>query len=134
MSIDLWLGIECTVNRVGDHYFDQVSRTGHDLRNDDLDRFASLGIKTIRYPILWERTMPDCKPNWDWPDRQLRRLRELNVRPVIGLIHHGSGPRHTSLVERDFPEKLGAYARAFAERYPWVEDYIPVNEPLTTAR
>jgi dTDP-4-dehydrorhamnose reductase len=134
MSIDIWMGVECTVNRVGDCYFDQISRTGHDVREGDLDRFASLGIKTIRYPILWERTMPDDQPNWDWPDRQLRRLRELNIRPVVGLIHHGSGPRHTSLLDPDFPEKLSAYARAFAERYPWVEDYIPVNEPLTTAR
>src|SRR5665213_74468 len=134
MSMDIWLGIECTVNRIGDRYFDQVSRTGHDRRDDDLDRFASLGIKTIRYPILWERTMPDCKGNWEWADRQLGRLRELNMRPVVGLIHHGSGPRHTSLLDPDFPEKLSAYARAFAERYPWVEDYIPVNEPLTTAR
>src|SRR3712207_6083065 len=32
------------------------------------------------------------------------------------------------------PSKLSAYARAVAERYPWVEDYTPVNEPLTTAR
>jgi dTDP-4-dehydrorhamnose reductase len=29
---------------------------------------------------------------------------------------------------------LAAFARAVAERYPWVEDYTPVNEPLTTAR
>jgi dTDP-4-dehydrorhamnose reductase len=37
-------------------------------------------------------------------------------------------------VEPGFAEGLAAFARAVAERYPWVEDYTPVNEPLTTAR
>ncbi len=32
------------------------------------------------------------------------------------------------------PRSSARYARAVAERYPWVEDYTPVNEPLTTAR
>src|SRR3712207_7520391 len=27
-----------------------------------------------------------------------------------------------------------SYAGAVARRYPWVSDYTPVNEPLTTAR
>src|SRR5436190_9287700 len=53
---------------------------------------------------------------------------------IVGLVHHGSGPRHTSLVDDAFPEKLAEYAGRVAERYPWVEDYTPVNEPLTTAR
>jgi dTDP-4-dehydrorhamnose reductase len=29
---------------------------------------------------------------------------------------------------------MSAYAAAVAARYPWVEEYTPVNEPLTTAR
>ena len=45
-----------------------------------------------------------------------------------------SGPRSTSLVDPAFAEGLAAFARAVAERYPWVEDFTPVNEPLTTAR
>jgi dTDP-4-dehydrorhamnose reductase len=56
------------------------------------------------------------------------------VRPIVGLVHHGSGPAHTSLIDPAFPEGLAAYAGAVAARYPWVEDYTPVNEPLTTAR
>src|SRR5205085_1380981 len=83
----------------------------------------------LRYPVLWER-----EPQWEWADERLGRLRELGVRPLVGLVHHGSGPRHTSLLDPAFPEKLAAYARRVAERYPWVEDWTPVNEPLTTAR
>ena len=133
---EIWAGVECTVNRVGDRYFDQLERGGHARRIADLDLLAWLGARAARYPILWERTAPgDLKDaDWTWPDARLGRLRELGIRPVVGLLHHGSGPPHTSLTDPDFPEKLAAYARAVAERYPWVEDYTPVNEPLTTAR
>lgn len=133
---ELWGGVECSVNRVGEEYFDQLERSGHAARPEDLDLFAALGIRALRYPVLWERTAPDENepPDWAWADGRLGRLRELGVRPIVGLLHHGSGPRHTSLVDPAFPEKLAAYARAVASRYTWVEDYTPVNEPLTTAR
>lgn len=135
-SLELWGGIECTVNRVHDRYFDQIERTGHARRLDDLDRFAALGLRVLRYPILWERTAPDdpARADWTWADARMARLRQLGIRPVIGLVHHGSGPRHTSLQDPAFAEGLAAYARAVARRYPWVLDYTPINEPLTTAR
>lgn len=135
-KLELWAGVECTVNRVGDAYHDQLERSGHARRIEDLELLAWLGVRAARYPVLWERTAPGalCDADWRWPDERLHRLRELNIRPVVGLLHHGSGPRHTSLTEPDFPVKLAAYARAVAERYPWVEEYTPVNEPLTTAR
>ena len=133
--LQLWGGIEPTCNRVGDRYFNQIERSGHVQRLDDLDRCAALGIRTLRYPVLWERTMPhaDEPPDWHWPDARLARLRELGVDPIVGLLHHGSGPRHTSLLDPQFPAKLADYAARVAERYPWAERYTPVNEPLTTA-
>jgi len=133
---EVWGGIEGTVNRVGDRYFDQMKRSGHWTRIEDLDTIAALGIKAIRYPVLWEQIAPlgPHRADWTWPDARLARLRELGVRPIVGLVHHGSGPRHTSLVDPAFPFELAQYARAVAERYPWVEDYTPVNEPLTTGR
>nr|MDQ3309476.1 family 1 glycosylhydrolase [Gemmatimonadota bacterium] len=132
----MWAGVECTLNRVGDEYFDQLERNGHAARADDLDRFAELGVRTLRYPVLWERTAPQGpeSADWSWADERLGRLRELGISPIVGFVHHGSGPHHTSLVDPGFPEGLARYARAFAERYPWVERYTPVNEPLTTAR
>ena len=134
--LEVWAGVECTVNRVGDQYFDQIERNGHASRIDDLDLFAQLGVRAIRYPVLWERTAPNGLENadWSWADERLERLRELGIRPIVGLVHHGSGPRHTSLIDPAFPEKLAEFARAVAQRYPWVDSYTPVNEPLTTAR
>lgn len=134
--LELWGGVECTYNRVGDRYFNQLESNGHALRLDDLDRFAGLGIKRIRYPVLWEHTAPEGleKADWSWADERLNYLRKLDIAPIVGLVHHGSGPRDTSLVDPQFPEKLAVYAAAVAKRFPWVECWTPINEPLTTAR
>ncbi len=135
-TLELWGGLEGTVNRVSDQYFSQIEQNGHDRREDDLDRFAALGIRALRYPVLWERVAPNGLADADWtqPDKRLPALQALGVTPIVGLVHHGSGPLHTSLVDPAFPEQLAGYAGAVAQRYPWVEYYTPVNEPLTTAR
>ena len=135
-ALALWAGVEATVNRVGNKYSDQIQRSGHALRITDLDRLASLGIKAVRYPILWERTAPRSlnELDWRWADERLTYLRRLGISPIVGLVHHGSGPPYTNLLDPEFPEKLAQFAAAVAERFPWVEDYTPVNEPLTTAR
>lgn len=136
MPPELWGGVECTVNRIGDTFQDQLVRNGHAARPDDLRRFAALGIRTLRYPILWERTAPAAigQADWRWPDERLALLRELGIRPIVGLVHHGGGPMHTDLTRESFVEGLTSFARAVAERYRWIEDFTPVNEPLTTAR
>ncbi len=135
-ALEIWGGLECTINRVGDIYFNQLERNGHLYRQSDLDLFAELGIRTLRYPVLWEHIAPEGleSADWSWPDERLSGLRERNINPIIGLVHHGSGPRSTSLIDPAFPEKLADYAEAVASRYPWANRYTPVNEPLTTAR
>lgn len=135
-SLELWGGHECTVNRVGDEFFDQTLRAGHQDRIDDLQRFADLGVKALRYPVLWERIAPerDGDRDWRWTDVRLTRIRELGMRPIAGLLHHGSGPRYTSLLDPGFAAAFAAFARAAAERYDWICDWTPINEPLTTAR
>lgn len=134
-ALELWGGHECTVNRVGCLFFDQTFRSGHQHRIEDLERFAALGLKALRYPVLWERVAPHA-PNrfdWAWTDARLRRIRELGMRPIAGLLHHGAGPRYTSLVDPIFPSLFARYAREAAERYPWIDDWTPINEPLATA-
>jgi dTDP-4-dehydrorhamnose reductase len=137
LLLELWGGVECTVNRVHDQFVSQLDQNGHHqhaLR--DFERFKSLGIKAFRVPVLWERVAPDGleSADWHWSDAALDKLRELEINPIVGLLHHGSGPISTNLLDPEFPKKLAVYARAVAERYPWVLDWTPVNEPLTTAR
>ena len=35
LPLEMWAGVECTVNRVGDVYFDQLDASGHANRRDD---------------------------------------------------------------------------------------------------
>ncbi|HYF22284.1 MAG TPA: family 1 glycosylhydrolase [Caulobacteraceae bacterium] len=135
-TLELWGGVECTVNRVGDQWFDQTPRTGHEHRIGDLDLFAELGVASLRYPALWERISPGKPEDRDfrWTDERLARIRELGMNPILTLCHHGSGPAWTSLIDDGFAPGLAVHAAAVARRYPWVEDWTPVNEVLTTAR
>lgn len=52
-----------------------------------LNLIAGLGIRTLRYPVLWERTAPDGleSADWSWPDERLARLRELEIRSLVGV-------------------------------------------------
>ena len=79
VPIELWGGIECTVVRIGDEFRNQVVETGHSARMADLDAMAELGVKTVRYPIVWETVAPQVPAECDfsWHDRRLERLREL---------------------------------------------------------
>jgi dTDP-4-dehydrorhamnose reductase len=135
-ALEVWGGPEYTLNRVEEVFHDQVERSGHRHRASDIDRFASLGLTALRYPVLWEQVAPETldAPDWAWTDVRLERIRAAGMRPIAGLLHHGSGPAYTSLLDPRFPVLLARYARMVAQRYPWVTDYTPVNEPLTTAR
>ncbi len=135
-ALEIWGGLECTVVRIQNEFRNQIVETGHAGRIGDLDTIAALGIKTLRYPVLWEAIAPDRPDvmNWSWHDARLPRMRELGIRPIAGLVHHGSGPRYTNLLDPAFPEMLARHAESVAKRYPWIDLYTPVNEPLTTAR
>ena len=134
--MEIWGGIECTINRIGDEFKDQLNYSGHYHRTGDIHAIAGLGIKTIRYPILWEKHHPNKndKIDWRWTDRQLQAIRDCRMKPIAGLLHHGSGPSFTNLLDPEFPYLLAGYAFEVVSRFPWLEDYTPVNEPLTTAR
>ncbi len=135
-SIELWGGIECTVARLGDDFRNQLVETGHYHRPEDIALIAGLGIKTLRYPVLWETIAADNPEqcDWRWADERLSLLREHGIAPIAGLVHHGSGPRYTSLTDPAFPELVARHAARVAQRYPWIKHFTPVNEPLTTAR
>ena len=133
---EIWGGIECTINRVDSSFFDQLEYSGHYERPDDIQSIAALGIKAMRVPILWERHQPvrDVEIDWTWIEGRLEQLKIHQITPIAGLIHHGSGPTYTSLIDDNFAGELQQYALKVATKFPWIEYYTPVNEPLTTAR
>jgi dTDP-4-dehydrorhamnose reductase len=134
---EVWGGIECSFSRVQNVFGDQLDYCGHYRRGiEDIEHIAGLGIRALRYPVIWERLKPhvDSQIPWSWVERQLNALRHFNILPIAGLVHHGSGPLHACLSESCFATEIEIYARQVAEKFPWIEYYTPVNEPLTTAR
>ncbi|NTS41035.1 dTDP-4-dehydrorhamnose reductase [Flavisolibacter sp. BT320] len=133
---EIWGGIECTINRVQDRFFDQLQYSGHYNRTSDIAQLAQTGIKKMRYPVLWEAHQPerDSVIDWTWTSRQLTQLKEHNIEVIAGLVHHGSGPAFTNLLDDQFPYLLADYASKVIEQFPHINYFTPVNEPLTTAR
>jgi dTDP-4-dehydrorhamnose reductase len=136
-NTEIWGGLECSLNRVQDKYMDQLILSGHYKRGyDDIKRFADLGVKALRYPVLWEKHAPteDTEIDWSYSTERLNELRQAGIEPIVGLVHHGSGPMYADFFDGSFAEGLGKFAAKVAAQFPWVEYYTPVNEPLTTAR
>jgi dTDP-4-dehydrorhamnose reductase len=135
--MEVWASPEPTVARIDrDRWRDQLRETGHEARESDIDRIAQLGVRATRYPVLWEKVAPHDPQARDyrWAARRLGGLMERGVEPIVTLLHHGSGPTYTSLLDPAFPTLFAEYAAATARRFPWVRRWTPINEPLTTAR
>jgi dTDP-4-dehydrorhamnose reductase len=55
---------------MGDAYADQLVRSGHQ------DQPEYPGLRTLRYPVLWEYIAPNSPgaPGWQWPEELLACL------------------------------------------------------------
>ncbi len=136
-KVEIWGGLECSLNRVHDTYNDQLVLSGHYKRgSEDIKRFKDLGLKALRYPVLWEKHVPQKNTIVDWchTTERLDELRVYGIQPIVGLVHHGSGPVYADFFNGSFSQGLGEFAGKVAAQFPWIEYYTPVNEPLTTAR
>ncbi len=127
--IEVWASPEPSIARLDAAAVrDQGRETGFRARFSDIDAIADLGVAATRFPLLWEHG------DLDWAAPRLERLRERGVAPIVTLLHHGSGPFETNVLDPEFPERFAAYAERVARRFPWVRRWTPINEPLTTAR
>jgi dTDP-4-dehydrorhamnose reductase len=137
-ELEIWASPEPTVARVDAFLWrDQIAETGLELRAaDDAERIAALGVRASRVPVLWERVAPVDPHARDFaePQRRLEALRAHGIEPIVTLLHHGSGPAYTDLLDPAFPLWFAEYAEAAARAFPWVRRWTPINEPLTTAR
>src|ERR1700712_1547297 len=79
-ALELWGGVECTINRVGDTYYDQLASSGHRERaREDLDLFAGLGLRTLRTAVHWEYFE---KQKWSASHRVLKSMDRLGLHPI----------------------------------------------------
>jgi Beta-glucosidase/6-phospho-beta-glucosidase/beta-galactosidase len=103
----------------------------------DLDRAASLGIAALRWGPPWYRVEPkDGEFDWSWTDEVLTHMIDkLGITPILDLVHYGTPAwLEGSFASERYPERVAAYAAAFAARYKGkVRFYTALNEPTVNA-
>jgi beta-glucosidase/6-phospho-beta-glucosidase/beta-galactosidase len=129
-------GIECSAPVIdGGIRMDELAKTGHyDNVETDLRLVRETGIRYLRYGIPFHiaNPAPDIF-DWTFVDRAMGTSRELGIEPIADLMHFGVPDDVGDFQNASLPARFRAFAAAFAERYPWVRYYTPVNEPLITA-
>ena len=130
-------GIECSAPIIrGGIRRDQLLMSDHWRRyEEDFDLVAGLGITHLRYgvPVPRRRARRDATFDWAWTDLALDGLRSRGIEPIADLLHFAVPDRFLGIGDPAMPAAFLAYVAAFADRYPWVRWYTPVNEPFITA-
>ena len=131
-------GIECSYPTLdgGRWRVDELAMCGHYRHwRRDLELVRALGISYLRYgPPLHEICRDPNRYDWSFMDAVAEEMRRLGIKPIIDLCHFGVPDWLENFQNPKMPETLAAYAGAFAERYPWVQHYTPVNEMYVCAR
>ena len=133
-------GIECSYPTIagptGPVRIDQLAKTFHyDRWREDFALVKDLGIECLRYgpPYYRIHTAPDTF-DWSLVDAPFAELKRLGITPIVDLCHFGLPDWLGDFQNPDFPDQFARYARAFAQRYPWVSYYTPVNEIFVCAK
>lgn len=93
-----------------------------------------MGIEFLRYgPPYYSTHLGPGRYDWTFSDATFSRLKELEITPIVDLCHFGVPDWMGNFQNPDFPELFAEYARAFAERFPYLHLYTPVNEIFITA-
>lgn len=71
--------------------------------------------------------------DWDFADQTFGELKRRSIVPIADLCHFGVPDWIGDFQNPDFSRLFPSYARAFAERFPWVQLYTPVNEMFACA-
>ncbi|MEW6420287.1 MAG: family 1 glycosylhydrolase [Deinococcota bacterium] len=131
-------GIECSYPTIqnGRVRRDQLEECGHYERwEEDLHLVRDLGLKYLRYGLPYYRThLGPGRYDWDFADQVMAGMRRLGITPIVDLLHFGVPDWLGNFQNPELPLHFAEYAAAFAERYPWVRHYTPVNEIYVTAR
>ena len=130
-------GIENSIPTIdgGKTRVDQMESCGHYARwKADFDCVEELGIHYLRYgPPLHTSYRGPGRYDWEFADKTLGDLKRRNITPILDLCHFGVPDWIGNFQNPDFPQLFALYAGAFAERYPWIQLYTPVNEMFICA-
>ncbi len=130
-------GIENSCPRIGQGRtrIDEMELAGHYRRwREDFELVQDLGVKTLRYgvPLCKSWLGPD-RYDWEFADLAFGDLKARRIIPIADLCHFGVPDWIGDFQNPDFPELFACYARAFAQRFPFVQLYTPVNEMFICA-
>ena len=109
---------------------DEMERCDHYARwREDFDCLHELGIHHLRYgPPLHRVWLGPDRYDWSFVDEAYGALCARDIVPITDLCHFGVPDWLGNFQNPDFPALFARYASAFAQRYPWVQLYTPVNE------
>ncbi|WP_211166303.1 family 1 glycosylhydrolase [Mucilaginibacter robiniae] len=114
---------------------DELEKTGHYERwKEDFALVKEMGIDYLRYgpPYYKVHTGPG-QYDWSLADEAFAELKRLDICPIVDLCHFGVPDWLGDFQNTDFPQYFAEYAKAFAERYPYIMLYTPVNEIFVAA-
>ena len=129
------VGIECSYPTIeGGARVDQMAVTGHyELWRQDLKLVRELGLRYLRYgPAIYKIWTGPGQYDWSQLDPVMQEMRRLGIVPIIDLCHFGLPDWLGNFQNPDWPDHFADFSRAFAERFPWVRYYTPVNEIYVT--
>lgn len=114
---------------------DELEKTGHYYNwKTDLALVKELGIEYLRYgPAYYKTHVAPHSYDWGFADETFHYLNELEIKPIVDLCHFGLPDWIGDFQNPDFPQYFAEYARAFAERFPELKYYTPINEIFITA-
>ena len=130
-------GIENSIPTIdnGRTRVDQMESCGHYKHwRLDFDCVEELGLHYLRYgPPLHRTYLAPGGYDWEFADLTLAELKRRDIIPIVDLCHFGVPDWIGDFQNPDFPQLFALYAGAFAERYPWVQLYTPINEMFVCA-
>jgi len=114
---------------------DEMDKCGHYQRwQDDFRLVKELGLEYLRYGAPYYKAHVGAgRYDWSFSDETFNALKQLGITPIADLCHFGVPDWLGDFQNPDFPTLFAEYAKAFAERYPWVRYYTPVNEIFIAA-
>ena len=131
-------GIECSYPTVeqGRWRRDEMAAMRHyEMWQQDFELSRKIGVTHLRYgpPLHLIYSGPDDF-RWQPIDEPMADLEAHGPEPIVDLCHFGLPQWLGNFQNPEIGAALAEYASAFAQRYPWVRFYTPINEMYVCAR
>lgn len=130
-------GVENSVPTIngGRTRVDEMESCGHYRHwKRDFELVEEIGIGYLRYgPPIHKTWLGVGKYDWEFADIAFAELKRRNLVPIVDLCHFGVPDWIGNFQNGEFPVLFEAYAKDFAQRFPWVQIYTPINEMFICA-